>query len=478
MTGHDPPYDAHQGRYTTRVNIRESSYGYWSSARAFVWVAAGACIGIGNIARLPYLMGEYGGWCFLAVYCAALLLLGLPLLVAEWALGRWMRDDVITGFARLAQTAGTSVRWRFVGGFMLVAAAMILSYYSVVASWSLGYAFRAAAGRLDGDPAQAAERFLELAQDPERSLAWHTLFMVMTCIIVAQGFREGMERAAGYFIPVAFAVLILLVLVAGRYGDTVAAAEYLFIGDPSRLGWRGAVEALQQAFYTLALGFGTMLTLGAYLPGSMPLGRLAIGVIVLDTLFSLLCGVFLYAFVLHAGLTPSPGLAMLFQTLPQALPGSWLGVAIGTPFYGVMFVTTLLSAAALLEPLTRYLMERKRLTRVFAATAVAIMVWYLGLGSLLSFSVLADIRVLDRTFFEWMQLFSATLIAPLSGLMICLLIARVLPRDLARAVAGTRPSRWTGAWVLALRYSARLGLLTILLYAAGVFDWLEGLWAA
>ncbi|WP_428309329.1 sodium-dependent transporter [Hydrocarboniphaga sp.] len=459
------------------MNIRESSYGYWSSARAFVWVAAGGCIGIGNIARLPYLMGQYGGWVFLLVYIAALLLLGLPLLVAEWALGRWMRDDIVSGFARLAQTADASRRWRLLGGCSLLGALMLLSYYSVVAGWSLGYVFRAAAGGLGGDAATAAGRFLELAQDPERSLAWHTLFMVMSCVIVAQGFREGMERAAGYFVPVAFVALVAIVLAAGRYGDTVKAANYMFLGDPSKLGWRGVLEALQQAFFTLALGFGSMMTLGAYLPASMPLGRLALTVIVLDTLFSLLCGLVLLAFVLGAGLQPSPGIGMIFQSLPQALPTGWTGIAVATPFYLVIFIVTLLSAAALLEPLTRYLMERLRLTRVFAATAAAIMVWYLGLGSMLSFSVLAELRLFGQNFFEWMQLLSATLIAPLSGLMVCVLIGHVLPNELARSVAGPREERWTPLWIFMLSYPARVGLLAILLYALGAFDWLAALWA-
>lgn len=458
------------------MNIRESSYGYWSSSRAFVWVAAGACIGIGNIARLPYLMGEYGGAAFLAIYLAALLLLGLPLLVAEWALGRWMREDVISGFARLAHTAGGSRHWRLLGGVALLGAAMILSYYSVIAGWSLGYTFRAAAGSLQGDAAAASERFLDLAQDPERALAWHTLFMVMTCVIVAQGFREGMERAAAYFVPTAFVVMALICLAATRFGDTLATVRHLFGLDLARLGWRGAVEALQQAFFTLALGFGSMLTLGAYLPASVPLVRLAVTVIALDTLFSLLAGVVLLSFVMNAGLAPMPGLSLIFHALPQALPPGWWGVAIATPLYFVLFLMTLLSATALLEPVTRYLMERLRLTRVFAATTVAMMVWYLGLGSLLSFSVLAELRVLEHNFFEWMQFLSGTLIAPLGGLLICVLVGHTLSRDLARAVWGPREPMLFGAWLFALTYPARLGLLTILLYAVGLLDWFAGLW--
>lgn len=458
------------------MNIRESSYGHWSSARAFVWVAAGACMGIGNIARLPYLMGQYGGWVFLVAYLAALLLVGLPILLTEWSLGRWMRDEGTAGFGRLAELAGGSPRWRWLGGIALIGAAMVLSYYSVVAGWSFAYTFRAAAGSLSGDATQAAQRFLDLAQDPERSLAWHTLFMVSTCVIVAQGFREGMERAARYFVPASFAVMAIMALVALRYGDAAHAIDYLFKGDVSRLGWRGAVEALQQAFFTLALGFGAMLTLGAYLPVNQSLVGLGLIVVLTDTLFSLLAGFALFCFVFAAGVAPAPGLLMLFQTLPQALPPGWTGIAIGMPFYLALFMVTLLSAAALLEPLTHYLMQRLRLTRIFAAAVAAVVVWYLGLGSLLSFSLLADARLLGQNFFEWMQTLSTTLIAPVFAILMCYVVGTLLPRELSDAMAGPREVLWMRFGRFLLRYPARFALLAIILYALGVLDWFEHLW--
>jgi NSS family neurotransmitter:Na+ symporter len=434
-------------------------------------------MGIGNIARLPYLMGQYGGWVFLLAYVLALLLIGLPILVTEWALGRWMRDEGTAGFGHLAEQAGGNPRWRWLGGIALAGAAMVLSYYSVVAGWSMGYTFRAAAGTLGGDPIKTAQQFLDLAQDPERSLAWHTLFMVATCVIVAQGFREGMERAARYFVPTAFLVMLIIGAVAFRYGDPVAAADYLFKGDWTRLGWRGAVEALQQAFFTLALGFGAMLTLGAYLPANQVLAPLGFLVILLDTVFSLIAGFVLLCFVMSAGVTPTPGLTMLFQTLPQALPEGWIGIAIGTPFYLVLSIVTLLSAAALLEPLTHYLMQRLRLTRVFAAVSAAMLVWYLGLGSLLSFGILSEARLLGQNFFEWMQLLSTTLIAPTFAILMCYVVANLLPPDLRAAIAGPRETRWMAASRVLLRYPARLALLTIILYAVGVLDWFERLWS-
>src|SRR3569623_66992 len=191
------------------MNIRESSYGYWSSNRAFLWVAGGAAMGIGNVARLPYLMGEYGGVVFLAAYLLALVVVGLPLLTTEWMLGRWMRDDLVNGVARLVEASKAHKVWIVIGALSLVGAALILSFYSVVAGWSAAYVARVAGGVLSGvDADHAHATFLHLAQDPERSLTWHTLFMVVTCIIVAHGVRDGSDQGARRLVPATFILAI------------------------------------------------------------------------------------------------------------------------------------------------------------------------------------------------------------------------------------------------------------------------------
>lgn len=462
------------------MNIRESSYGYWSSTRSFVWVAAGAAIGIGNLARLPYLMSEYGGVLFLAAYLLALILVGMPLLAAEWMIGRWMRDDLVSGFKRLVAATGVRKIWGLIGGLALLSAVLILSYYSVIAGWSMAYAFRASAGAFgEGLSAESArEIFALLAQDPERSLSWHTLFMVIVCVIVAHGFREGIERAALRLVPAAFAIVIALCLYALMTRDTFGVLGFLLMPDLARFGWRGALEALHQAFFTLSLGIGVGLALGSYLPANAPIKRLALGVLLMDTVFSLVAGLAVFAMVFSAGLQPTPGLALLFQVFPRALPPGLPGILFGVGLYTAMFLITLTSATALLEPVTRYLMDRLRWTRVFAATSSALLIWYLGLGTLLSFSLIQEARLFDRNFFEWVQWLTATWFAPIGGLLICVLVVSIMPRDFVRALWGDRDGWLYTTWFALLRYPARVGLILVLLYAAGLLDWLLSLWGA
>lgn len=458
------------------MKIRESHLGTWSSSRAFAWVATGAALGIGNLVRLPVLMTEHGGSLFLLAYLAALALVSVPLLLAEWMLGRWTRADVGAGFSQLASDAGAGWPWRQMGVLSLLGAVMLLSFYSVIAGWSLGYMFRAASGDLAGVGARSREVFLDLARDPERSLAWHTLFMVLACMVVSQGVRDGIERAAGYLVPASFGCLALLVGLGAWRGDTAPALRALFAPDASRFGWHGVVEALQHAFFTLGLGFGVMATLGTCLSAQAPLVRTAIWVVALDTLFSLMAGVVVLPLVLAAGVAPANGLTLVFETFPRALPFGWTGIAFGTLFYFAIFMATLASAVALLEPLTRFLMERFRYTRVFAATTGAVIVWYLGLGSLLSFGYFADLELLGRNFFEWMQWLSATVIAPVSGLMMAALAAQLLPRELSRAAWGHRNGWLYPPWRAVLTYPARIGLIVILLSTLGALDWLATLW--
>lgn len=461
------------------MNIRESSYGYWTSSRSFLWVAAGATVGIGNIARLPYLMGEHGGVIFLGFYLLCLLLMGLPLLTTEWALGRWMRDDVISGFRRLVDAAGASRFWVVIGYLSLASAVMVLSYYSVIAGWSLAYAVRAAGGVFNGiGPEQARETFFQLAQDPERSLSWHTLFMVTACIIVAHGFRDGIERAALRLLPAAFLMAIALCVYAMATGSTAAALKFLLTPDWQKFGWQGAMQALQQAFFTLALGIGAMLALGSYLPARAPLKRLALGVILLDTVFSLLAGLAIFGLIFNAGIEPVQGVALLFQVLPSAFPVGITGVVVAVLLYLMLFLVTLTSACVLLEPMTRYLMDRFRTTRVYAATSSALLIWFLGLGTLLSFGVLQDVKLLDRNFFGWMQSLTADWFEPATALLICIFAARIMPEQMARSAFGEREEWLFSLWRALLRYPTRMALIVILAYSAGLLDLVAGLWSA
>lgn len=459
------------------MNIRESSYGYWTSHAAFMWVAGGAVIGIGNIARLPYLMGQHGGLIFLLAYLAALLLVGLPLLLTEWMFGRWTRDDVVTGYQRIVQTAQVHRAWQALGWLALAGAALILSYYSVMAGWSAAYIFRSAGGLVSGvDASTARGIFSSLASDPERGLSWHTIFMVMACIIVAHGIRDGMERAARVWVPIALLMAVTICTWALVNGNSLEAFTYLLAPDFGRFGWRGALEALHMAFFTLSLGMGVMFTLGSYLPSRAPLLRMALGVIVMDTVFSLVAGLALFSLIFSAGLDPAPGLALFFQVLPQALPATQWGAWIALLFFSMLFIMTLSSATTLLETVSRFVMERQRTTRAYAATAAALTIWFVGLGSLISFSPLQQVHLLGINVFDWVQWLSTSWIAPLGGLLACVLAARILPRDFARALWGDGPAWGFHLWSWLLRYPARIGLIAVLAYSTGLLDWLASLW--
>ncbi|HUR40821.1 MAG TPA: sodium-dependent transporter [Verrucomicrobiae bacterium] len=456
--------------------IRESSYGYWRSSGGFVLVAAGTTIGIGNIARLPYLAGEYGGAIFLFAYVFFLAMVAWPLLVAEWLIGRWTREDLISGLGRLAGTARLSRAWSLIGVLALVSAVLVLSYYSVIAGWSLAYGLRAAGGVLNGlDQAGVQSVFFGLAQDPERSLAWHTIFMVVACLIVASGVRDGIERAARYLVPAAFALMFGVFIFAYGSGDTQAAIHHMLTPQWSRFGWRGMMEALHQAFFTLGLGLGAMVAYGTYLPRQAPIARFAVVVVLLDTVFSLVAGAALYAIIFAAGLDPAPGLTVLFQVFPLALSQGAVDGSMAMIVYAVMFLITLVAASALMEPAVRYLVERMRITRAAAAVGCAIGIWFLGLGTLLSFNIMQSVELLDRNFFDWLQWLTGRFALPLVGLMLALVV-HILPNDLIDELWGDGSRQVQAVWRWMIRFPVRISLMALLLYCVGFIDAMVALW--
>ena len=289
--------------------------------------------------------------------------------------------------------------------------------------------------------------------------------------------REGIEHAARRMVPAAFILAIAICGYALLQGDPQNELSYLFTPSLSKFGWRGALVALHQAFFTLGLGMGVMLALGSYLPADAPLKRMALLVIAMDTVFSLIAGGAIFILIFNAGLQPAPGLALTMEVLPQALPQNLAGALLAAGFYTMMFLITMCSAVTLLEPITRFIQDWQRTTRVFAATTSAMLIWLIGLGSLLSFSVLSGVKLFGLNFFEWVQSLTASWFAPACGLLICIFASRIMPRELALAAFGQRDSVLFNLWANALRYPARIGLIVILIYSTGLLDWLASLWS-
>jgi NSS family neurotransmitter:Na+ symporter len=460
------------------MRIRESSHGYWSSTRAFIWVAGGAVMGIGGVARLPFLAAEYGGSAFWLVYFAALALLSWPLVAAELMVGRWTREDVVSGFAVLTRAAVAPSVWRHLGVLALASAALILSYYSVIAGWYMAYTLRSAGGLLNGiDSEHIQTLFYALAQDPERSLAWHTVFMATTCLIVAHGARDGIERAASYLAPASLIFASLVFIGTSLDERAPDALGRLFAFRLDALGWRGVLEALYQAFYTLGLGLGVMIAYASYLPSQTAVPRVAAVVIGVDAVFSMLMGSAIFILLDQPGVEPSQTVAQIFLQLPQVLGPDLGGHVLALLIYVTLLMVTLLSTIALLEPPTRYVMERFRVPRVFAAVYGALVIWFVGLGTLLSFNVIAEWRLFGQNLFEILQWLTSRLLVPASVFLICTYIVRVLPADVARAGWGERDRALFRPWYQLLRYPVRLSLIAVLLVSTGVVDWLVSLWS-
>lgn len=455
---------------------RESAHGYWSSPRVFVTATAAAAIGLGTVWRMPPLMGEYGGSAFLLVYIFMLAVVALPLLVAEQLIGRWSRRNVVGSFRIMALEGGAHPAWTGIGWMALVAGIVVLSYYSVIAGWSMAYVIRSAAGVFGtGDKETVTRVFLELVGDPERALAWHTIFISMATLVVAQGTREGLERLAVYFLPAAFALLLGLLIAAGINGDMPASINHLFAFSFTALGWRGVLEALHLAFFSLTLGVGVMTAFGALLPNDVPLFRNGIRVILLHTLISLLSGLVIFAFVFAAGLEPSSGVRLIFQVLPQAIVPT-AGNLILAMFYLVLVLLAMTTAVSMMEAVVQRMTERFMLSRIFAACYLGLIMWFLGIATLGSFSFMSDLRFFDKTVFDWLSLMSGRVLIPLVGLGLCIFVSRILPISLLKEAWGEGSPRSFQYWYWCLVYPARIGLILVLVYVSGLLDALINLW--
>ncbi|OQX49088.1 MAG: sodium-dependent transporter, partial [Candidatus Sedimenticola endophacoides] len=285
----------------------------------FILAATGATVGLGNIWKFPYLAGEYGGGAFVLVYLLCIAFIGFPLMVAEVAVGRRGRLSPINTLRSLSEIEGGSPRWVWAGGLGVLAGLLIGSFYSVIAGWALAYMFRAASGAFEHVTAQGiASIFNNLITDPERLLAWHTIFMVMTVAVLARGIRSGLERAVKLLVPGLLVMLLVLIGYGASTGYLGQTLFFLFRPDFSSLSFAAVLEALGHAFFTLSLGMGAIMIYGSYLPRQVPIMRTSLLVVLLDTLVALLAGLAIFSIAFAHELPVNSGPGLIFQTLPMA----------------------------------------------------------------------------------------------------------------------------------------------------------------
>lgn len=433
----------------------------WSSKMTFVLAAAGSAVGLGNIWRFSYMVGDSGGAAFVLIYLACVALVGLPILVAEWLIGRRGQENPINAMADLARQNGRLPAWALVGASGVLAAFLILSFYSVIGGWSLSYTLGSVTGRFTGQDADGiGALFGGLLGSPGILTLWHTAFMALVIFIVARGVTKGLEGAVRTLMPGLVLLLIVLVgygMTTGHFGEALA---FMFRPDWSAVTGGVVLAAMGQAFFTLSLGMGIMMAYGSYLGEDVNLVGTARTVIILDTVIALLAGMAIFPIVFANGMSPADGPGLIFVNLPVAFGNMTGGAILGLMFFLLLTFAALTSAISLLEPVVELVEERTPLTRVAATLISGVAVWALGIAALMSFNVWDSVLIFGLNIFDLLDTFTSKVLLPLTGLGAILFVAWCLERQ---SVASEL--KLTGGkeqlWHVVARYVAPIGVIVV-----------------
>lgn len=442
----------------------------WSSNWVFVLAATGAAVGLGNIWKFPYITGENGGGAFVLLYLVCIVIVGLPLMMAEILLGRRGRQNPVATMKTLALEHKRSRCWCIIGVLGLLSSFLILSYYSVIAGWTLSYTVHAINGDFtNATPLAIIDLFQHFIASPWQLLAWHSLIMIVTIWVVSCGVQKGIERAVLGMFPIMVLLLLLLVGYAIKTGYFTAGLHFLLYPDFSMLGTQGALQALGHAFFTLSLATGSIMMYGAYLPSNASITKASIAIVTADTGVALLAGLAIFPIVFANHLTASAGPGLIFKTLPIAFGHMHYGRLWGTLFFIMLVLAAFTSTLALLEPCVAWFIERFHASRTRAAWIIGSGIWLLGIANALSFNRWEHIRWLGQTLFQLADHLTANLMLPLGGLLIALFVGWRLPTEVSLLeLQLPYHNRLCRIWRLSMRYIAPIAIVFIFVKALEV----------
>jgi NSS family neurotransmitter:Na+ symporter len=435
----------------------------------FILAATGSAVGLGNIWKFPYITGVNGGSAFVLIYLGCIALVGIPIMIAEVMLGRRGRQSPIFTMRTLAREENRHPAWEYLGWLGVVAGFLILSYYSVIAGWAVAYVFKAGVNAFAGLEADIIKgMFGELISSPWHLLFWHTVFMLMTMVVVARGVKYGLEQAVKLMMPALFILLIILVGYAMTTGFFIEGLEFLFAPDFSKISAAGVLTAMGHSFFTLSLGMGAIMIYGSYMPQDAPIGKTVIAIGVADTTVALLAGMAIFPLVFANSLEPGAGPGLIFQTLPIAfghMPGGWL---IGTLFFVLLVFAAWTSSISIIEPVVTWLVEGKGMSRLRACVIAGSLAWLLGIGTVLSFNYWAEIRLFGKNFFELVDFLTSNIMLPLGGLLIAIFAAWMMRRTSSREELALSNGGYK-LWRFVTRYLTPVAIIIVFLNLVGIF---------
>ena len=434
----------------------ETPIGSWTRKSTFFWAAVGATVGLANLWQFPYLAGQHGGGLFILLYVACLLLVTLPLMVTEAAIGRHSRHGIVLAMDGYIRSARCSRWWMFAGRLSVIAAFLVLSYTAVFGSIALAYVFYGAFGVFaNAGQAEATAVLSGLVSDTRDYkvfMGWHLFFLVLVIWVSIQGVVQGLERVFRALVPASLILLLGLFALAAWHDRLGGAISAILQFRPADVGAGSVKAALFHAFFTLGLGMGVWAIFGAYTPAGVRLKRSVLAVVLMDTLVAILAGVLIFATATTDGsFDGERGFSLLFVSLPVALaplPGSQFIIA--AAFLLVVLVVWT-SALALLEPVVGWFREWTGAPRGWSVFIMGVLVWLAGLITLLSFNMWSDIRLAGGTLFRWLELITGGLLIPLVAILIALFTGWCLTRSLSFTIIGNTPRLFGRIWYWVMR---------------------------
>ena len=433
----------------------------WSSQWGFMLAAMGSAIGLANMWRFPYSAGVNGGGAFVLVYLGAVLILALPLLMAELLVGRRGQSTPTLSISRVAIESGGNRAWKMMGYGGIVAAILVFGFYSVVGGWALSYVVMMGSGSLQGlSASQLQVSFDQLTANPQLMLLAYTVFLGTAVAISSFGIQQGVERAVKLLMPALLVMLLVMVGYAAVTGDFARAVRFLFTPDFSTLTPSVVLDAFGQAFFSISVGLTNLMAYGAYMSRKTSIPRASAIIVGADTMVAMLAGLAIFPIIFAHGLAPSGGPGLVFMSLPLvfgAVPG---GVVLGSIFFLLLSFAALTSALCMLEAPASWLVDQWKWRRRTGTLAVGGLVWTLGLLCVFSFSLLSEVRPLawvayfaDMTFFDLFDFVVTRLLSPVIGACIALFVGWVVTRKISAEELGAEPSGLVyRLWLLSVRF--------------------------